>query len=80
LVLEQVSGDLGAAQGAFEDYRGRYAQLSDYFAELTEETVTILESLRLFIDYEAMARDAVLGAEVFTVETAHDEIHVFGNR
>ncbi|MDR6530223.1 antirestriction protein [Caulobacter rhizosphaerae] len=79
-VLEHLGGDVEAARDAFEDYCGAYPRLSDYFAELTEETVAIPEALRLYIDYEAMARDAVLGGEVFTVETAHDEVHVFWAR
>ena len=29
------------------------------------------------IDYEAMGRDMELGGDVFTVETASEEIHVF---
>lgn len=80
LVLAHVGGDLEAARGAFDEYRGVFPRLSDYFAELTEETVAIPEALRLYIDYDAMARDAVLGGEVFTVETAHDEVHVFWTR
>jgi antirestriction protein len=80
LVLSHFGGDLEAARDAFDEYRGVYPRLSDYFAELTEETVAIPEALRLYIDYDAMARDAVLGGEVFTVETAHDEVHVFWTR
>jgi len=80
LVLAHVDGDLEAARGAFDEYRGVYPRLSDYFAELTEETVAIPDALRLYIDYDAMARDAVLGGEVFTVETGHDEVHVFWTR
>jgi antirestriction protein len=80
LVLAHVGGDLEAARGAFEEYRGVYPRLSDYFAELTEETLVIPEALRLYIDYDAMARDAELGGEVFTVESAHEEVHVFWTR
>ncbi|NQE63584.1 antirestriction protein ArdA [Caulobacter sp. RHG1] len=80
LVLAHVGGDLEAARGAFDEYRGVYPRLSDYFAELTEETMVIPEALRRYIDYHAMARDAELGGEVFTVETAHDEVHVFWTR
>ncbi len=47
---------------------------------MTEETRTIPEALRLYIDWEAMARDARLNGEVFAVETAHDEVHVFWSR
>ncbi len=81
LVLEHLDGDIDAAVTALdEQYRGRFASLADCFQELTEETTTIPETLRLYIDYEAMARDARLGGEVFTIETAHDEVHVFWAR
>lgn len=40
----------------------------------------IPETLRLYIDYEAMARDARLSGDVFTVETGRDEVHVFWAR
>jgi len=81
LVLEHVGGDLEAAKTALdEQYRGQFASLADCFQELTEETVTIPEALRLYIDWEAMGHDAVLGGEVFTIETAFDEVHVFWSR
>lgn len=81
LVLDHVGGNLDEAATALEDgYRGAYESLSDYFQELTEETVAIPEPLRLYIDYEAMARDAELSGEVFTLRTSHDEIHVFWAR
>ena len=44
--------------------------------ELTEETA-IPEHLRFYIDWQAMARDAEISGDVFTVRTAHDEVHVF---
>jgi antirestriction protein len=81
LVLAEVGGDLDAAVGALdEQYRGVFASLADCFQDLTEETRVIPETLRLYIDYEAMARDARLNGEVFTVETAHDKVHVFWTR
>lgn len=81
LVLEHLGGDLDVAVVALEEqYLGQYASLADCFQERTEETVDIPEPLRLYIDYEAMARDAVAGGEVFTLETAHDEVHVFWAR
>jgi antirestriction protein len=81
LVLAEVGGDLDAAAGALdEQYRGMFASLAECFQDLTEETTVIPETLRLYIDYEAMARDARLNGEVFTVETAHDEVHVFWAR
>lgn len=78
LVLEHLSGSVDEAATALEDgYRGAYESLPDYFQDLTEETVAIPEPLRLYIDYEAMARDAELSGDIFTLRTAHDEIHVF---
>lgn len=80
LVLAEVSGDLDAAREAFEDYLGLYPSLADYVAEQIEETLDIPQPLRGYIDYEAMARDARLNGEVFTIETAYDAVHVFGRR
>lgn len=81
LVLEHFCGDLDAAASALdEDYWGVFASLADGYQEMTEETLTIPEALRLYIDWEAMARDARLNGEVFTVETAHDAVHVFWSR
>ena len=81
LVLEHLDGDVEAAAKALdEQYRGLFHSLADCLQELTEETTAIPEALRLYIDYEAMARDAQLGGEVFTVETAPDEVHVFWAR
>lgn len=78
LVVETLNGDLEAARRALEEqYHGVFASLADCFQDLTEETVEIPERLRLYIDYEAMARDATLNGEVFTVKTAADEVHVF---
>lgn len=77
-VLEHYSGDLGEATEAMTDrYLGAYASLADYVQEQTEETVTIPASLRYYIDYQAMARDAELNGDLFTVSTASDEVHVF---
>ena len=81
LVLDHLEGDIEAAATAMdEQYRGVFERLADCFQALTEETVEIPEPLALYIDYEAMARDAQLNGEVFTVETAHDEVHVFWSR
>lgn len=77
-VLSYYSGDLAEAREACEDrYLGTYESLADFMAELTEESMTIPESLRCYIDWEAIGRDAELGGDVFTIQTAHDEVHVF---
>ncbi|MBO9545638.1 antirestriction protein ArdA [Caulobacter sp.] len=81
LVLEHLGGSIDDATAALEDgYRGTFESLADYFQELTEETTTIPEPLRPYIDYEAMARDAELSGDVCALRTAHDEMHVFWAR
>lgn len=71
-------GDVEEAQEALEDrYHGTYADLADYVQSVTEECLTIPESLRYYIDWTAMARDAEMSGDLFTIQTAHDEIHVF---
>lgn len=80
-LLEQFVGDIDQAETALQDcYHGQHASLGDYMEELTVESgVTIPEALRYYIDREAMARDAEMGGEFFTIETARDEVHVFSN-
>lgn len=81
LVLDHVNGDLSEAEGLIEDgYRGRYSSLADYLQELTEESAQIPEALRLYIDYEAMARDAEISGDVFTIAADGGEVHVFSGR
>ena len=80
-LLEQFSGDMDQAESTLEDcYHGQFASLADYMEELTTESVTIPEALRYYVDWEAMARDAEMGGDLFTIETAHGEVHVFSSR
>ena len=80
-LLEQFSGDMGQAESTLEDcYHGRFASLADYMEELTTQSVTIPEALRYYVDWDAMARDAEMSGDLFTIETAHGEVHVFSNR
>mgnify|MGYP000120815414 CR=1 FL=1 len=79
-LLNNFGGDLGAAKTAAEDnYCGCYKSLADYAEELTEETTQIPENLSFYIDYERMGRDMELSGDVFTIETAFDEVHIFWN-
>ena len=66
-----------AKKAAEESYNGCYSSLADYAQELTEETSEIPQHLALYIDYERMGHDMELSGDVFTIETAHDEVHVF---
>ncbi|MBS7697474.1 MULTISPECIES: antirestriction protein ArdA [unclassified Chelatococcus] len=79
-LLKQFVGDIDQAEAALQDcYHGQHASLADYMEELTAESVTIPDALRYYINWEAMARDAEMNGEFFTVETARNEVHVFSN-
>ncbi|WP_343699025.1 antirestriction protein ArdA [Caulobacter sp.] len=81
LVLAYCDGDLDRALEALDEgYRGRFASLADCLEEACEDLTAVPEGLRRYIDWDAMARDAALNGEVFTVETAPDEVHVFWAR
>lgn len=76
--LVSYYGSLDDAREALEDrYHGVYSDLADYVQGITEESLTVPEPLRFYIDWQAMARDAEMSGDVFTIQTAHDEIHVF---
>lgn len=80
-LLEQFGGDMDQAETTLQDcYHGQFASLADYMEELTTESITIPEALRYYVDWDAMARDAEMNGEFFTVETARDEVHVFSSR
>lgn len=80
-LLEQFGGDVDQAESTLEDcYHGQFASLADYMEEMTTESVTIPEALRYYVDWDAMARDAEMGSDLFTIETAQGEVHVFSNR
>lgn len=73
-------GSIEEAETALTDqYAGEYASLADFAQELTEQSTTIPESLRHYIDYDRMARDMAI-SDVLTIEMAHDEVHVFWSR
>ena len=77
-LLSHFGGSLDDARKAIEDsYSGCYKSLADYAEELTEGTTEIPESLAYYIDYERMGRDIELGGDIYTIETAHDEVHIF---
>jgi len=68
---------LEEAQTALEDhYYGEYESVSDFAEQLTDETTTIPDNLRFYIDYEKMGRELEIN-DIFTIETAAREVHVF---
>ncbi|MFL0809114.1 MAG: antirestriction protein ArdA [Agarilytica sp.] len=62
-----------------ENYNGCYSSLADYAQELTEETSEVPKHLEFYIDYDKMGRDMEMSGDIFTIETAHDEVHIFWN-
>ncbi|MBT3001075.1 MAG: antirestriction protein ArdA [Candidatus Thiodiazotropha sp. (ex Ctena orbiculata)] len=77
-LLSHFGGDIDDARKAIEEnYSGCYKSLADYAEELTEETSQIPENLAYYIDYERMGRDMELGGDIYTIETAYDEVHIF---
>lgn len=80
-VLAELDDDIEQAETALRDcYHGQFTSLADYMEELTSDCITIPDTLRYYIDWKAMARDAELNGEFFTVETGYDEVHVFSSR
>jgi len=78
-LLAHYGGNLEDAQKALEHYHGEYESLEDYARQHTEDCgPQIPESLAYYIDYKAMARDWENSGDIFTIETAFDEIHIFG--
>lgn len=70
-------GVYGSAQGdVINGNDDNDNSLADYVLDVTEETTAIPQSLRYYIDWQAMARDAELSGELFTIQTAHDAVHV----
>ncbi|NSY32258.1 antirestriction protein ArdA [Pseudoalteromonas sp. JC28] len=70
--------DLDQAKTALEDnYHGCYSSLADYAEQFTSDTSEVPQHLQAYIDYERMAQDWEMSGDIFTVETAHDEVHVF---
>ena len=67
-LLDYYSGSLDEARDALADrYLGAHASLADYVQEVTEQTTAIPHALRYYIDYAAMARDAELNGDLFTL-------------
>ncbi len=70
-LLDYHDGDLAEARAAVADrYLGAYASLADYMQDVTEEAATVPASLRYYIDWQALARDAEMSGDLFTVSTA----------
>ena len=77
-LLEHFNGDLADATTALENYSGQFKTIADYAQDLTEQQGTEIPSnLAHYIDYEAMGKDLETNGDVFVLETAFDELHIF---
>ena len=79
-VLANFSDDLEQARKSLEEnYCGCHQSLADYAQDLTESTSEVPKHLEFYIDYDRMGRGMEMSGDIFTIETAHDEVHVFWN-
>ncbi|NHK27147.1 antirestriction protein ArdA [Parvularcula flava] len=73
--------DLCEARAAFEDYAGEYASAADFAEQLHDDAGTeIPDSLRYYIDWQALARDMEMSGDILVFETGPDEAHIFWSR
>lgn len=80
-LLSHFGDDLGEARAAFDEYAGEYRSAADFAEQLHEDTGTkIPQSLRYYIDWEALARDMALNGEIMVFQTGFDEVHIFWAR
>lgn len=74
-------GDICEANAcAEESYQGCFDNLAAFTQQLTEDISNIPEHLVNYIDYERIARDYEMSGDIFTIETAYNEVHVFWGR
>ena len=79
-LLSQFCDNLEEARQAIEDnYQGCYESLADYAEELTTSTSEVPEHLSYYIDYDRMGRDMEMSGDIFTIQTAYNEVHIFWN-
>ena len=79
-LLDNFNGDIDEARAAAEgNYYGCHRSIANYAQDLTESTSEVPKYLELYIDYERMGRDMAINGDIYIIETAHDEVHVFSN-
>ena len=79
-VLAHVGDDYDEAIKTLTDgYCGEYESLADYAQELTESCGDVPAHLQSYIDYDRMGRDMDMSGDIYTITTAHNEVHIFNN-
>ena len=77
-LLNHFGDDLSDARTAYDDYAGEYRSAAEFAEQLHEDTGThIPQSLRYYIDWEALARDMELNGEIIIFQLSFDEVHIF---
>jgi len=79
-LLAHHDEDMQAARAALEDGAGVYDSVADFARSLSEDVGDIPERLAPYIDYEAMARDWVMGGDIYALELAPGRVHIFWAR
>jgi antirestriction protein len=65
-----------------ENYQGCHKNIEEWAYQFLEDTgglEGVPAHLESYIDFAAYARDAKLNGEILTIETGHNEVHVFLN-
>ena len=78
-LLQHFCGDVEDAQNALDNNAGEYHSLADFAESITEDTTSIPENLRYYIDYERMGQDMEMNGDIFTIKTDFEVVHVFWN-
>lgn len=78
-LLAHFSNTDDARKAIEECYAGEYKSLADYAEELTSDIMTVPDNISYYIDYDRMGRNMEMSGDIYTIETAHDEVHVFWN-
>ncbi len=79
-LLSHHDEDVEAARAALEDSAGAYDSVADFARSLREDAGDIPEHLAPYIDYEAMARDLVMGGDIYALELKPGRFHIFWAR
>ena len=79
-LLAHFSDNIEEARKAIEEnYCGCHKSVADYAQDLTEETGDVPKHLEFYIDYNRMGYDMEVSGDIFTIETSHEEVHIFWN-
>ena len=80
-LLSHYGDNLAEARAAFDEYAGESRSAADFAEQLHEDSGTeIPDSLRYYIDWQALARDMALNGEIIVLQTSFDEVHIFWSR